>query len=209
VLGEADPNKEFEIHTDALDNAAGGKLTQKDDQEQVRIIANFSKKFNRPETRYATPDKEFMAIVYAFQEWQHYLIGAKKQIKLYTDHKNLTTFTTTKELNKRQVRYVEFMSQFDIKVIHVDGTKNARADALSRRPDHQDKESPQQWTVFKTQKDGSLVLNRELDITIRVQPTSTETPTDPEEQDKLIKEIHEAPAHGHQVSYSGVLWNGY
>ena len=198
VLEEADPEKEFEIHTDASDDAAGGELTQRDDKGRVRIIANFSKKFNGPETRYATPDKEFMAIVYAFQEWQHYLIGAQKQIKLYTDHKNLTTFTTTKQLNKRQVRYVEFLSQFDIKVIHVEGTKNDRADALSRRPDHHTKESPPEWTVFKTEEDGSLTLNRELDVTIRIDKTPRGTPKDPEEQNKLIKEIHEAPAHGHQ-----------
>jgi len=42
-----------------------------------------------------------MAIVEAFKEWRLYLVGAKHWITVYTNYKNLTYFTTNKELNGR------------------------------------------------------------------------------------------------------------
>jgi hypothetical protein len=59
-----------------------------------------------------------MAIIKAFQEWEHYIIGAKHPITVYTDHRNLVQFTTTKVLNKRQIRWAEYLSQFDLRIIY-------------------------------------------------------------------------------------------
>ena len=67
-------------------------------------VAFFSKKLNGPQLNYQIHDKELMAIIEAFREWKHYLSDTAYQVKVYTDHKNLATFTTKKELNKRQIR---------------------------------------------------------------------------------------------------------
>ncbi len=76
-----------------------------------------------------------MAIIEAFRKWKHYLIGTKHPIKVYTDHKNLTNFTTTKALNKHQTRWTEFLSEFNFTIIYYKGTENGQVDALSRRND--------------------------------------------------------------------------
>ena len=55
---------------------------------------------------------------------------------MWTDHKNLTMFTTTKMLNQRQVRWSELLSTFNLYIAYQKGTKNARVDALSRRQDY-------------------------------------------------------------------------
>jgi RNase H-like domain found in reverse transcriptase len=48
------------------------------------------------ELNYEIHDKELLAIVEAFREWRVYLEGAAHRIQVYTDHKNLLYFTTTK-----------------------------------------------------------------------------------------------------------------
>jgi hypothetical protein len=52
-------------------------------------------------------DKKLLAIVAALKEWRRYLEGAHHQIQIYTDHKNLEYFTTTKMLNRRQARWAQ------------------------------------------------------------------------------------------------------
>jgi hypothetical protein len=56
------------------------------------------------EINYDIYDKKLLAIVTAFQKWRVYLKRSKYQIRMLTDHKNLTYFITTKALNRRQIR---------------------------------------------------------------------------------------------------------
>jgi len=50
-----------------------------------------------------------------------------------TDHKNLTNFLITKELNKRQVKWAKMLAEYHFEIKHVKGLDNARADTLSRK----------------------------------------------------------------------------
>ena len=49
------------------------------------------------------------------------------------DYKNLIGFLITKELNYRQVRQVEMLTEYYFKIQYTKGTKNIRVDALSRK----------------------------------------------------------------------------
>ena len=95
-----------------------------------------------PELNYDIHDKELLAIVEALREWRVYLEGAKYTIQIYTDHKNLLYWTSTKQLNRRQVRWAETLASYSVKINHVRGTENGRADALSRRPNYADGSKP-------------------------------------------------------------------
>jgi len=64
-------------------------------------------------------------------------MGAPDQIVVYTDHKNLEYFHTTKLLNRRQARWAEMLSEFNFKIIYHPGERNGKADALSRRVDRE------------------------------------------------------------------------
>jgi Integrase zinc binding domain/RNase H-like domain found in reverse transcriptase len=55
---------------------------------------------------------------------------------VYSDHKNLTYFRTAQKLNDRQARWSLYLSGFNLKLIHLPGTKMVQSDALSRRPDY-------------------------------------------------------------------------
>lgn len=135
VLVMFDRTKPIEVETDASDYAIGGQIGQRDPNGKLRPIAFFSKKLHGPALRYPIYDKEFMAIVEAFKEWRHYLHGSLHKVKVWTDHNNITYFTTTQRLSKRQVGYFEELAQFDYELIHVKGKENGRADALSRKPE--------------------------------------------------------------------------
>ena len=54
------------------------------------------------------------------------------QIKMYTDYKNISHFFTTQNLNGRQLRYAEYLAEFDYVIIYRKGSENGRTDALSR-----------------------------------------------------------------------------
>lgn len=71
----------------------------------------------------------------AFRHWRHYLEGSLGQVLVLADHANLQYFMSTKELSRRQARWAERLSAFDLRVEYRAGPKNP-ADSLSRRPDY-------------------------------------------------------------------------
>jgi hypothetical protein len=49
------------------------------------------------------------------------------------DYKNLIGFLTTKELNQRQVKWVEILAEYYFKIEYIKGTDNIKVDILSRK----------------------------------------------------------------------------
>jgi hypothetical protein len=127
------------VETDSSDFALGAVLSQRHDG-RLHPVAFRSKKLAPAELNYEIYDKEMLAIVRAFQERRHYLQGAKHTTTVYTDHKNLEYFTTTKVLNRRQARWAEPLSTFDFQIVYRKGTSNGKPDALSCRPELQPQE---------------------------------------------------------------------
>jgi hypothetical protein len=56
-------------------------------------------------------------IVKALQDWRPYLADTEKSIQIYTDHKNLRNFATTKQLNQWQVCWAEQLAIMNFKSI--------------------------------------------------------------------------------------------
>ena len=73
-----------------------------------------SRTFTSSELNYDTHDKELLAIFEAFRIWRHFLEGSGTPIDVVTDHKNLEYFSTTKVLTRRQARWSEYLSQFNL-----------------------------------------------------------------------------------------------
>ena len=66
-------------------------------------VTYYSRKMSAAEQNYNIHDKELLAVVYTLQNWRVYAESCS-DLTIFTDHKNLLNFTTTKELNRRQVR---------------------------------------------------------------------------------------------------------
>jgi hypothetical protein len=71
----------------------------------------------------------------------------------------LIYFTTTKQLNRRQVRWAELLASYNFRISYVKGTENARADALSRKPEYEENKTHESYAILK-QEDNALVFNK-------------------------------------------------
>jgi hypothetical protein len=74
---------------------------------------------------------ELAAIVHALRKWRHYLMG--KSFELRTDHNGMKYLFDQPNLNARQSRWLEFVSEYDFDIKHIKGKENKVADALSRK----------------------------------------------------------------------------
>jgi len=133
VLVYFDPLAATKIETDASKYVCAGILSQQCQDGKWRPVAYRSKTMSDAEYNYHIHDKELLAIVQAFHEWKRYTRGNPKPIRVLTDHKNLVTFMTTKELNERQARWMQELSQYNFKIEYRPGKEGGKPDALTRR----------------------------------------------------------------------------
>ncbi|GJV09686.1 putative reverse transcriptase domain-containing protein [Tanacetum coccineum] len=71
------------------------------------------------------------AVVFALKIWRHYLYGTKCTV--FTDHKTLQHILDQKELNTRQQRWLELLTDYDCEIRYHPRKANVVADALSRK----------------------------------------------------------------------------
>jgi transposase InsO family protein len=119
------------LHTDASNNCVGAALHQKYNN-QLQPIGFYSKKFTDPQLRYSTYDKELTAIFQSIKHFSYLLEG--RRFKIFTDHKPLIYSFLQKrdKASPRQVRQLDFISQYSTEIHHIEGKDNSTADALSR-----------------------------------------------------------------------------
>ena len=159
VLTTFDPERPITVETDASDFAVGACISQPDEHGKLHPIAFYSRTMSPAELNYDIHDKELLAIVVALQQWRVYLEGPRHQVTILTDHKNLIYFTSTKILNRRQVRWAEELARFNYKILYQKGSDNNRADALSRRSDYMEGKQPVSHSIFAVQDNGDLTNN--------------------------------------------------
>ncbi|GJZ84711.1 putative reverse transcriptase domain-containing protein [Tanacetum coccineum] len=104
----------------------GAVLMQKE-----KVVAYASHQLKIHEKNYTTHDLELGAVVFALKMWRHYLYGTKCVV--FTDHKSLQHILDQKELNMRQRRWLELLSDYDCELRYHPGKANVVADALSQK----------------------------------------------------------------------------
>lgn len=134
VLQGPNYDKEFVIDTDASKVGVGAVLCQENDEDPdgpYRPVAFFSKKLLPRETKYATVERECLAIVKAVKHFQVYVTGTHFTIR--TDHNCLKFLKNMKDIGGRLTRWSLILQPFDMMIIHRPGRLNGNADALSRQ----------------------------------------------------------------------------
>ncbi|GJU41176.1 putative reverse transcriptase domain-containing protein [Tanacetum coccineum] len=99
--------------------------------QREKVISYASRQLKIHEKNYMTHDLELGAVVFALKIWRHYLYGTKCTV--FTDHKSLQHILDQKELNMRQRRWLELLSDYDCEIRYHPGKANVVADALSRK----------------------------------------------------------------------------
>ena len=126
-----DKAKAFTVKSDALKFATGAVLRQADINGDMHPCGYLSQSLDAAQRNYEIYDRELLGIVRALEEWRHYLEGNPYPVRVLSDHKNLEYFRTAQKLNRRQARWSLFLSQFDLQLQHVPGTKMVQSDTLS------------------------------------------------------------------------------
>ncbi|GJR04777.1 putative reverse transcriptase domain-containing protein [Tanacetum coccineum] len=99
--------------------------------QREKVIAYASRQLKVHEKNYTTHDLELGSVVFALKIWRHYLYGTRCTV--FTDHKSLQHILDQKELNMRQRRWLELLSDYDCDIRYHPGKANVVADALSRK----------------------------------------------------------------------------
>ncbi|GJU83698.1 putative reverse transcriptase domain-containing protein [Tanacetum coccineum] len=126
ILALPKGSKNFIVYCDASHKGLGAVLMQNE-----KVIAYASRQLKIHEKNYTTHDLELGAVVFALKMWRHYLYGTRCTV--FTDHKSLQHILDQKELNMRQRRWLELLSDYDCDIRYHPGKANVVADALSRK----------------------------------------------------------------------------
>ncbi|GJW42909.1 putative reverse transcriptase domain-containing protein [Tanacetum coccineum] len=126
ILALPKGSEDFIAYCDASKKGLGAVLMQRE-----KVIAYASRQLKIHEKNYTTHDLELGAVVFALKIWRHYLYGTKCTV--FTDHKSLQHILNQKELNMRQRRWLELLSDYDCEIRYHPGKANVVADALSRK----------------------------------------------------------------------------
>ena len=128
-----DPELPTGIKTDASDFAIGGWLYQLTSNGDTNIVAYWSRKLIPAETHYPVHERELLAIHDFVERFRVYLFGI--HFDCFTDHKGLEHIQTQPKLSSRQVRWIQYLQDFNFTIEYLPGKSNTFADWLSRRPD--------------------------------------------------------------------------
>ena len=163
VLLHFDSNKESVVKADFFDHVSVEVLSQYDNNNILRSVTYFSRKHSSQECNYEIYDKELLAIIRCFEEWRSKLEGVVFLIKIISDHRNLKYFMITKQLSRRQTRWVEYLSRFNFKINYRLDKQEDKSNALTRRSEDLSKEEDlrleQQYQVILKSHNLELLVN--------------------------------------------------
>jgi len=130
VLAHWDLEAPVTVETDASDHALAAILSIHVKRD-IYPIAFHSRTFNSVELNYDVHDKKLLAIYETFKKWCHYLEGTLRPVDIVTDHKNLTYFSGSKLLTRRQAHWSECLAQFNLLIRFRPGRLGTKPDALT------------------------------------------------------------------------------
>jgi hypothetical protein len=135
ILTHFDSKKQIYIKNDFFDFVFAKILSQMRKNDEFHFVTFFSKNLASIECNYEIYDKKLFVIVRCFEQWRFELLFIKWNVlvKILIDHKNLKYFMFTKQLNRRQNRWTQFLIDFHFIISYLLEKSNEKADSLIKR----------------------------------------------------------------------------
>ncbi|GJS24230.1 putative reverse transcriptase domain-containing protein [Tanacetum coccineum] len=128
--------------------------------QREKVIDYASRQLKIHEKNYTTHDLKLGAVVFALKIWRYYLYGIN--CTMFTNHKSLKHILDQKQLNMRQCRWLELLSDYDCEIRYHPGKANVVANVLSRK-----EQNKPLWV-------RALVMTIGLDLPNRILEAQTE-----------------------------------
>ncbi|KAK3560904.1 hypothetical protein QTP86_022882 [Hemibagrus guttatus] len=207
ILRHPDPDLPFVVEVDASSSGIWAVMSQQHGVPgKLHPCAFFSRKLTATKANYDVRNRELLSIKAALEKWQHWLEGARHPFLVLTDHCNLEYIHSTKHLN--QARWALFFTRFEFSVTYRPGTKNSKADALSRQFEAHSEPSqpdlilpaatilaPVQWSLIEE------IQQAHANEPPPANCPSTKVYVPLQFHQQVLQWVHEAPSSGH----SGIL----
>ncbi|GJU42720.1 reverse transcriptase domain-containing protein [Tanacetum coccineum] len=155
ILALPEGSENFVVYYDASRKGLGAILMQRE-----KVIAYASRQLKIHEKNYTTHDLELGAVVFALKMWRHYLYGTKCIV--FTGHKSLQHILDQKELNMRQRRWLELLSDYNCEIRYHPGKANVILEAQVEARKEENYEIEDLCGMIKKlepRNDGTLCLN--------------------------------------------------
>ena len=129
------PEYKIYVTTDVSDLGSGAVLSFRKTWETAWPVTFKSMMFKGAQLNYPVHEKEMLAIIRTLTKWRVDLLGVP--FLVYTDHKTLKNFHIQWDFSQHQAHWMEFMSQYNAKIVYVKGEDNTVANALSQLPTYE------------------------------------------------------------------------
>jgi hypothetical protein len=136
ILAQPVLTDQFDLEVDASGFAVRAVLLQTKEDKKRHPGSYYSATLNEAEHNYNIYNLELLAIVKALCNWRPLLAGSPHDIQVFSDHMNLQYWRDPQKISRQVAHEFLELQEFPIKIHHVKGKSNRRADALSRRPDY-------------------------------------------------------------------------
>ena len=165
------------METDTSLKGLGAVLSQKGDDNEVRVIAYASRSLwplEKSMRDYSLAKIELMALKWSIcNKFKDYLLGSK--FTVFTDNNPLCYIKSSK-LGAAQIRWLSELALYNFDIVYRTGKSNLVADALSRHPEvkeETEKETPpksgnDEWIVvsYQVEEQGGRVSSAEFNQVI-------------------------------------------
>lgn len=157
-LAYPSPNAHLCLFTDASDTSVGGALHQFIN-DKLQPLAFYSEKLNDAQRKYSAYDRELTAIYQSIIHFKYMLDG--RQFTVYTDQRPLSHafHQNLDKASPRQLRQLDYISQFTTDIRYIRGQDNIVADLMSRINSISEKrDTPIDWKLFAEQQATDVEL---------------------------------------------------
>ena len=149
----------------------------------------FNKKMIFVECNYEIYDKKFLILIRFLKHWRFEFENIDEFVEIYIDHKSLKIFITNKKLIFRQIRWIEILIDYNIKIQYQFEIKNIKTNVLIRTFDFRSIENDER-ELYKKQ----ILL-----LFFRLQLCSIDVQNDLYEQIMQVNRKNENCINHHQV----------
>ena len=132
ILSYPNFQERFSLYTDASNTGIGAILAQHINGTE-KTIAFASRSLKQHERKYATIERECLALVWGIKHFRPYLYG--REFDVITDHNLLKWLNNARDPNSRLSRWSLALQSYAYTIKHRPGKSHGNVDALSRMPD--------------------------------------------------------------------------